>query len=352
MTFPQTVLLAAFAGGTIFLGLPVGRLRRLSRGWQAALTTSAGGVILFLIYDVLSQAVERSAAPLSRRAAATHRPVRRLRDGSRAERGIRLLSVTYVTSKMAGRREQGMPISKRQIALGTAVGLGLHNFSEGLAIGQSSATGATTFAFCWSWDSRSTTPRKASPSPRRSAATIGRVGASWPRGLVGGGPTFVGGVLGYAVVSPVLSILFLGLAAGALIFVFNEMMAVARRFSLPMVTGVALTIGLLVAFGTTSCYRPRGRRPRQTAGAPRVAGSDRDDRVDRIVGEDLGRPGRARSPNPIDVLEPHAAEARDGQDRVADRDRHPLGQRQFLCGGMIVEAGGSSKRSPIPWPIP
>lgn len=50
--------------------------------------------------------------------------------------------------------------------------------------------------------------------------------------------------------SPLLSIAFLGLAAGALIFVFNEMMAVARRFSLPMVTGVALTLGLLVAFGT------------------------------------------------------------------------------------------------------
>jgi hypothetical protein len=28
------------------------------------------------------------------------------------------------------------------------------------------------------------------------------------------------------------------------------MMAVARKFSLPMVTGVALTIGLFVAFGT------------------------------------------------------------------------------------------------------
>jgi ZIP family zinc transporter len=69
-------------------------------------------------------------------------------------------------------------------------------------------------------------------------------------GIVGGGPTFVGGVLGYLVVSPVLSILFLGLAAGALVYVFNEMMAVARRFSLPMVTGIALTIGLLAAFGT------------------------------------------------------------------------------------------------------
>jgi ZIP family zinc transporter len=69
-------------------------------------------------------------------------------------------------------------------------------------------------------------------------------------GGVGGGPTFAGGMVGYVLVSPVLSILFLGLAAGALIFVFNEMMAAARRFSLPMVTGIALTVGLLIAFGT------------------------------------------------------------------------------------------------------
>jgi ZIP family zinc transporter len=58
MSFAQTVILAAFAGGTIFIGLPVGRLRNLSKWWQATLTTAAGGVILFLIYDVLSQAVE------------------------------------------------------------------------------------------------------------------------------------------------------------------------------------------------------------------------------------------------------------------------------------------------------
>jgi len=57
MSFAQTVILAAFAGGTIFLGLPVGRLRGLPLGVRAALTTVAAGVVLFLIYDVLSQAV-------------------------------------------------------------------------------------------------------------------------------------------------------------------------------------------------------------------------------------------------------------------------------------------------------
>ena len=46
-------------------------------------------------------------------------------------------------------------------------------------------------------------------------------------GIIGGGPTFVGGVVGYSFTSDLLSIVFLGLAAGALIYVFNEMMAVS-----------------------------------------------------------------------------------------------------------------------------
>lgn len=135
--------------------------------------------------------------------------------------------------------------------MGTAIGLGLHNFSEGLAIGQSAATGATSFALLLvvGFALHNMTEGFAIAAP-----LSGGDRPSWAflaaAGLVGGGPTFVGGVLGYAVVSPLLSVVFLGLAAGALVFVFNEMMAVARRFSLPMVTGVALTVGLLAAFGT------------------------------------------------------------------------------------------------------
>jgi len=252
MSFAQTVILAAFAGGTIFIGLPVGRLRGLSRGWQATLTTAAGGVILFLIYDVLSQAVEPVKAVLDS-ARAGQDPGRFA--GYAATLGLSvafgLLGVTYVTSRMAARQANGLPLAPRQIALGTAVGLGLHNFSEGLAIGQSAAIGATSFALLLviGFALHNATEGFAISAPLSQGER-----PSWRflagAGLLGGGPTFAGGVLGYAVVSPVLSILFLGLAAGALIFVFNEIMGVARRFAMPMVTGAALTIGLLAAFGT------------------------------------------------------------------------------------------------------
>lgn len=57
-------------------------------------------------------------------------------------------------------------------------------------------------------------------------------------------------MVGYSFVSPLLSIIFLGLAAGALVFVFNEMVAVSRRLAVPMAASAALVVGLLAGFGT------------------------------------------------------------------------------------------------------
>jgi len=208
-------------------------------------------VILFLIFDVLQQAVEPVSADLE---AAAH-------DAGLfgtfavdatvlgASIAVGLLSVTWVTIRM--RSGTSGAVLPRQLALGTAVGLGLHNFSEGLAIGQSSATGATTLALILviGFALHNATEGFGIAAPLASGEL-----PSWrflgAMGLIGGGPTFVGGVVGYSFVSPLLSIAFLGLAAGALIFVFNEMMSVARRMSVPMMATTALLIGLLAGFGT------------------------------------------------------------------------------------------------------
>jgi ZIP family zinc transporter len=240
--------LAAFAGFTIYLGLPVGRLRNVSKTWQAVLTTGAAGVILFLIYDVLAQAVH---AALS--AASDGRgPVGPFALDAVALAGsvaIGLLSLTWVTTRLRARSDG--PALPRQIALGTAIGLGLHNFSEGLAIGQSAATGATSLALILviGFALHNATEGFGIAAPLTSGDL-----PSWSflglAGLIGGGPTFVGGVVGYSFVSPLLSIIFLGLAAGALVFVFNEMVAVSRRLAVPMAASAALVVGLLAGFGT------------------------------------------------------------------------------------------------------
>jgi len=141
MTFEQTVLLSALAGLTIYLGLPVGRLRNLSPRTQAILTTAAAGVILFLIWDILVQAVEPVESSLEA-ATSGDGPTTEFVTNAAAlavSLAVGLLSLVWLTGRMKARRTEG--IAPRDVALGTAVGLGLHNLSEGLAIGQSGATG-------------------------------------------------------------------------------------------------------------------------------------------------------------------------------------------------------------------
>ena len=251
VSFGQTVLLSAFAGFTIYLGLPVGRLRNLSNTTQALLTAGAAGVILFLIYDVLGQASEPVTVAIAAYRSGAEPATTFLVDalalaGSIA---IGLLSVTYVASRMRARAKSA--VGPRHVALATAVGLGLHNFSEGLAIGQSAATGATSLALILviGFALHNATEGFGIAAP----LTAGEL-PSWSflgvAGLIGGGPTFLGGVVGYSFVSPLLSIVFLGLAAGALVFVFNEMVAVGRRLAVPMWMSTAIVIGLLAGFGT------------------------------------------------------------------------------------------------------
>ncbi len=253
MSFEQTVLLSAFAGVTIFLGLPVGRLRNLSPQTQAVLTAAAAGVVLFLLWDVLSQAIEPVRRALEEYHAGKADKSTFIFDALALGLSVSmgLLSITELTVRMRVRTSSIGPLRPSEIALGTAAGLGLHNFSEGLAIGASAATGETALALVLviGFALHNATEGFGIAAPLTAGDR-----PTWTfliaLGVIGGGPTFIGGVVGYSFVAPVLSIAFLGLAAGALIFVFNEMVGVARRLSLPMAASSALLVGLLAGIGT------------------------------------------------------------------------------------------------------
>src|ERR671923_1953821 len=58
MTTGHILLLGAIAGGTIFLGLPVGRMHGLGPATRAALSALATGILIFLLWDVLTGAVD------------------------------------------------------------------------------------------------------------------------------------------------------------------------------------------------------------------------------------------------------------------------------------------------------
>src|SRR5713226_7424518 len=60
VTFGRTVLLGAIAGSTIFLGLPIGRLKDPRPRLKALLNAVSAGILIFLFFDIL----ENATAPL------------------------------------------------------------------------------------------------------------------------------------------------------------------------------------------------------------------------------------------------------------------------------------------------
>jgi len=69
-------------------------------------------------------------------------------------------------------------------------------------------------------------------------------------GLIGGGPTFIGTWIGYLASSDYFYVAFLAVAAGALLYVVNELFHVGRRLSTPTSFAWGLLLGFLVAYAT------------------------------------------------------------------------------------------------------
>ena len=154
MNYWMIVLLGAFAGLTIYLGLPFARLKNPPRTLQAFLNALATGILIFLFYDVISKASEPIGSALD--AAKNHRASGWLLISDLAllivGLGVGLLGLVYFNKFVIARfkpKVTGTDITEvnpRHLALMIAAGIGLHNFSEGLAIGQSAATGALQLA--------------------------------------------------------------------------------------------------------------------------------------------------------------------------------------------------------------
>src|SRR2546428_10864811 len=67
MSTGHVLIWGAIAGGTISRGLPIGRLQNLSAPARAGLSALATGILIFLLWDVLSGAVEPIEAKLTDR---------------------------------------------------------------------------------------------------------------------------------------------------------------------------------------------------------------------------------------------------------------------------------------------
>src|ERR1700704_2263695 len=147
MSQATAVLLGAFAGATIFLGLPVARLRGLPKAVQGFLNACATGILVFLLWDILSHAGDKVGIALTAAHTGDRGPFTVTAAIFAVGIAAGLLGLVYFNRALFGRIKHGAHTpSPRSLSLAIATGLGMHNLSEGLAIGESAHVGAIAFA--------------------------------------------------------------------------------------------------------------------------------------------------------------------------------------------------------------
>jgi ZIP family zinc transporter len=248
--FWTTVLLGAIAGLTIFLGLPLARARNLNPQAIGILNAIAVGILLYLVVEIATNAT----FPIIAATAVWHNgagpfPILMV---AMLVLGLLLGLVGLGTfSTQFLKKTAHATDNPLALAMLIAIGIGAHNFGEGLAIGASAASGATALAIGLIVGFAL---HNATEGFGIAAPVAGRIMPSWGRilafGIIGGGPTFLGTVIGYSFNSPALSIFFLSIAVGALVYVIGELWALLKRTGINALMTTALSFGFLLAFGT------------------------------------------------------------------------------------------------------
>ena len=276
MSTAQTLALGAIAGLTIFLGLPIGRMERVSPATKAFLASTATGILMFLFWDVVSQAVGPVETALENG-----------RDGRFAWLAflltggffIGLMSLVYYDVWMKRRRRRaflgpgaastaefehehhfvGMSPA-RWLAIFIATGIGLHNFSEGLAIGQSAAADEVSLAIVLiiGFGLHNATEGLGICAPLAGDKEQPSWGFLGLLGVIGGAPTFLGTLVGQFWVNESVSIIFFALAAGSILYVVMELLNVARVLASKTLVTWGILLGLFLGFATDFILKASG----------------------------------------------------------------------------------------------
>jgi ZIP family zinc transporter len=272
MDYWQLLLLGAIAGFTIFLGLPIAMLQNVSAKKKGFLNALALGILVFLIIDVFSHAYE-SASNAATNAFSGKAPVgNAIIDLIAMFGGIaiglfglvlyetkvmtknfpQILSLNNIKQGDEHLRQLFHETNAYKLAMMIAVGIGAHNFSEGLAIGQSYVVGEIGLAILLiiGFGAHNTTEGFGIGGPLTGLLKKPKARFLLQAGLVGGGPTFVGTILGSLWNSTIVYILFLSIAGGAMIYVSLLMYNTGRKQTTNDVIMIGIFVGLCAGFIT------------------------------------------------------------------------------------------------------
>lgn len=278
MSFIETALLGAIAGFTIYLGLPLGRMSGVSDRLRVCLAMLSVGILAFIFMDVTTHAENIVAEALTafKKHTGSFAEVlglfavlaagfatgvggisvfeRRLRGrtapppiagGATSEAAIAASAIAVPEAAVSDARSRAL-----HTGMVIAVAIGLHNFAEGLAIGVSAKVGAIGLAtvLIIGFGLHNATEGFGIVGP------LGNVRPSWKwlaiAGLVGGGPTFLGTLVGYQVDSSALELLFYALAGGAVLYVIGEIWNGMRRYGYRTLGLWMLAAGFLLGIAT------------------------------------------------------------------------------------------------------
>jgi ZIP family zinc transporter len=269
MSSGEIIVLGAIAGVTIFLGLPVGRVRGLSPMWRALLNAGAAGVLVFLLIETVQHAfepVEEAVkdkewgefflrAPIFLVAFAIgllglvyyDRWIHRRMASKSVGPGAASVTEFGIAGRVAALSEP------KRLALLIAIGIGVHNLAEGLAIGQSAESGAVDLAVLLviGFALHNATEGFGIVAPLTSEAEQPSWAFLGAMGVIAGLPTFIGTVIGQSFTNETVEIAFLALAAGSILYVIVQLLRVAAKLDHDQVHVMwGLFIGVVLGFGT------------------------------------------------------------------------------------------------------
>lgn len=238
------VVLGTYVGVIpVFLGLMfLPALARLGRQGLRFLLGVTGGLLIFLAVDALAEALE-----LAGEMASVLQGPALVFAGAMGTYG----GLAYLSRRRRGSGSGQSTAAPLTLAYLIAVGIGLHNFGEGLAVGSAHARGEVALgtALVVGFALHNITEGLAIASP-----TMYRL-PGWRHllalGAVAGLPTIMGSLLGGLAYSTVLGALFLAVGVGAIAEVVDELARYARRHTgAPGALLAGVATGFALMYGT------------------------------------------------------------------------------------------------------